>query len=205
MAMKKRSTTYAALCLALLAAVGVMARFAFSRAPKALTTATLAVETAPPQVDEVHGYRTWTLVNPQPVLISSVVNLLCRAPTVANRDDEARNPHMRRLISVYVNPLGQQAMMNERNPKFPVGSVIVKEKFTPNKRGAPELLTVMVKREQGFNPAGGDWEYMVTNGAGTKIDARGKIESCQSCHVSMRESGFVYRSYMPDELRNSLR
>ena len=181
-----------------------MAGFAFSRSPKALMTATLAGESEAPQVNEIHGYRTWTLVNPQPVLISSVVNLLCRAPTQANRDDEARNPHMRRLISVYVNASGQQAMLNERNPKFPVGSVIVKEKFLPGKQDAPELLTVMVKREQGFNPASGDWEYMVTNGAGTKVEARGKIESCQTCHVSMRESGFVYRSYMPDELRNRL-
>jgi hypothetical protein len=205
MVMRKRRATYAALCLLLLAAASLTAGFAFSRTPKALMTATLVKESEPPQVNEIHGYRAWTLVNPQPVLISSVVNLLCRAPTQANRDDEARNPHMRKLISVYVNALGQQAMLTERKPEFPVGSVIVKEKFAPDKKDAPELLTVMVKREQGFNPASGDWEYMVTNGAGTKIDARGKIESCQSCHVSMRESGFVYRSYMPDELRNRLR
>jgi hypothetical protein len=203
--MMRRRSGYAATCLGLLVLGSLAAGFAFSGTAKKETGAMATTKSAPPQVNEIHGYRSWTLINPQPVYISSVVNQLCRAPTVFNRDDESRNPHVQRLISVYVNSQGQRAMMNERNPKFPVGSVIVKEKLLPDKKDAPELLTVMVKREQGFNPANGDWEFMVVNGAGTKVEARGKIESCQSCHVSMKESGFVYRSYMPDELRNRLR
>lgn len=204
--MMKRNTRYAAACLALLVVGSAAAGFALSgTTPKAETISPRTEETKPAQVNEINGYRAWTLVNPQPVYISSVVNLLCRAPTAANRADEANNPHMRKLISVYVNDVGRQAMMTERNPKFPIGAVIVKEKLLPDKKDAPELLTVMVKREHGYNPASGDWEYMVVNGAGTKIEARGKLENCQACHVSVKDSGFVYRSYAPDELRGKWR
>ena len=203
--MMKRSTRYAAACLALVVVGSVGAGFALSGAPKAETIPSRMEETKPKQVSEINGYRAWTLVNPQPVYISSVVNMLCRAPMPANRADEANNPHMRKLISVYVNELGRHAMMTERNPEFAIGSVIVKEKLLLDKKDAPELLTVMVKREHGYNPASEDWEYMVVNGAGTKIEARGKLENCQACHVSMKERGFVYRSYAPDEVRSRWR
>jgi hypothetical protein len=182
----------------------MLAIFAFSGALKAEAIPARVEETKPPQVSEIHGYRDWTKVNPQPVPITSeLVAALCRAPTPINiAHDAQRSPHAGRLITVYVNELGRQAMMTERNPQFAVGSVIVKEKLLPDKKDAPELLTVMLKRERGYNPASGDWEYMVINGAGTKIEARGKLENCQGCHVSMKESGFVYRSYAPSEVRS---
>ncbi|HEX7996854.1 MAG TPA: cytochrome P460 family protein [Pyrinomonadaceae bacterium] len=204
----KRKMKYMVACLALLIIGSALAGFTFSSgALKAETTSTLNFETRLPQVDEIRDYRRWTKVNPQPTPISSVaVAVLCRMPT-ANDDmhDAGRSPHVNKLITVYVNELGRQAMMTELRPQFPVGSVIVKEKLSADKMDAPELLTVMVKRERGFNPAVGDWEFMAVNGAGTKIDARGRLESCQSCHVLMKERDFVSRSYLPDELRSKLR
>ncbi|MBD0325383.1 MAG: cytochrome P460 family protein [Pyrinomonadaceae bacterium] len=202
----KRNIKYIAACLALLIIGGVVAGFTFSGgALKAEMDSTPAEEMRPPQVDEIQGYRNWSLVNPQPVYISSKLDIMCAMPTKKDREDEARNPHLRKLINVYVNDLGQQAMTTELKPKFPVGSVIVKEKFSSKEKDAPELLTVMVKRESGFNPAVGDWEFMAVNGAGTKIDARGRLESCQSCHVLMKEGDFVSRNYLPYELRRKLR
>lgn len=203
----KRSTAYALTCLVLLAVAGAVmaAGFAFSGASQALAIQFPTEETAPPQVAEVHGYRAWAKVNPQPVYILPKVSALCARAVQPPLPDEAGNPHARKRLTVYVNELGRQAMFSELKPKFPVGSVIVKEKLPPVKDGAPELLTVMSKREQGFNPESGDWEYMVVNGPGTKIEERGKLANCQGCHIPMKETDFIYRNYLPDELRAKLR
>ena len=58
----------------------------------------------------------------------------------------------------------------------------------------------MIKRGAGFNPAGGDWEYMSLNGAGTTVRERGQLGSCQSCHVKQKEADFVFRdSFMKQQ------
>jgi hypothetical protein len=201
----KRELKYAVACLSLLVMVSVVAGFALSGKPKAESAAALATETRLPQLAEIHEYRTWTRVNPEPVLISPQVSALCARPFPPPPADDSRSPHAKKLITVYVNEIGRTAMLSELKPKFPPGSVIVKEKLAPERKEEPELLTVMVKRERGFNPAVGDWEYMVTNGDGTKLEARGKLESCQACHVSMRQTDFIYRSYLTEELRSDLR
>ena len=68
-------------------------------------------------------------------------------------------------------------------PSFPVGTVLVKEKFNnPKGTGTPELLTAMVKREKGYNPACYDWEFLVLDGKAERILERGKLARCQSCH-----------------------
>lgn len=155
------------------------------------------------QVKEIQGYRNWTRVNPQPMNMDAIVATLCAAPPSARAAD--KNPHLHKFITVYVNETGRRAMIEEREPKFPQGSVIVKEKLPAQDSETPELLTVMIKREKGFNPQMGDWEFMVTNGAGSETQARGKISSCQSCHLSMGATDFIYRNYLPASTRSSLK
>jgi Cytochrome P460 len=212
----RSSTRYALTCSSLLVAGSLfVVSLAFSRsAPQAQTAAPPSNELSQPQparVSEIQGYKEWAKVNPQPVpIVSKVVAIMCARPTADDRAHDVSSPHADKLITVYVNELGRRAMMNELKPTFAVGSVIVKEKRAREneKKGEPdepELLTVMIKRERGFNPAVGDWEFMATNGAGTKVDARGKLESCQACHAMMKETDFVSRSYLPDELRSKLR
>jgi hypothetical protein len=209
--MMKSRTRYALNCAALLVAASLVASLAFSRsAPQAKASAPRADElpspSQPAQLSEIQGYREWAKVNPRPVpIVSRLVAAMCARPTNDDRAHDVSSPHANKLITVYVNELGRQAMMNELKPTFAVGSVIVKEKLAREEAGEPELLTVMIKRERGFNPPVGDWEFMATNGSGTKADARGRLESCQACHVLMKETDFVSRSYLPDELRSKLR
>ena len=48
------------------------------------------------------------------------------------------------------------------------------EKVLPSKEStSPELLTVMIKREAGFNSDNGDWEYMSLDGTGSEVQVRG--------------------------------
>ena len=63
----------------------------------------------------------------------------------------------------------------------------------------------MIKREPGFNPKSGDWEYLVFDGSGSKVEARGKLENCQACHAAKSETDYVFRSYLPHDVQSKLR
>jgi Cytochrome P460 len=138
------------------------------------------------QQEVIKGYREWTRVNPVPVDLPSMLARLCFAPTVKQIEMNAGDPHRDKFITVYVNDLGRKPMMHELKPSFPKGSVIVKEKLPSKESTAPELLTVMIKREKGYNPENGDWEYMALDGDGKEVRARGKLEKCQACHQTAK-------------------
>jgi len=153
----------------------------------------------------IAGYRKWTRVNPSPVVQEPRISLQCAPPTVQQTQLESANPHSHKFIGVYVNDVGRQAMMNEKLPHFPPGSVIVKEKLPAKDSSSPELLTVMRKREAGYDPEQGDWEYMAVTGDGKTVQARGKLEKCQACHVLEKATDYVSRNYLPREVWEKLR
>ena len=152
-------------------------------------------------VKEIAGYRDWFKVNPTPEVMQSRTAFLCAAPTGGNRIYGPDNPHHEKYITVYVNPVGRPAMMEQAKPSFPEGSVIVKEKLPDKSSQTPELLTVMIKRGKGFNNESGDWEYMVVDGSGTKVEAQGKLENCQGCHQANRQKDYVFRTYLPYDVK----
>ena len=157
-------------------------------------------------IKEIAGYRNWTKVNVEPQLMQARTAQLCAALTVASADLNSKaNPHRDKYISVYVNAIGREAMIEKLKPIFPEGSVIVKEKLPDKMSETPELLTVMIKRSKGFNAITGDWEYMVVDGSGTKVEARGKLENCQGCHLATPQTDFIFRSYLTDDVRNRLK
>lgn len=106
---------------------------------------------------EIASYRQWTLVNPTPVLMDPASAQAC-----AVFINQKFNPHSRKYVSVYVNRKGYSAMMTQLHPHFPEGSIIVKEKLSDKLSQTPELLTVMIKREEGYNPKSRNWEYLVS-------------------------------------------
>ena len=151
-------------------------------------------------VPEFSGYRTWAKVNTTPQYIMSPLDMLCVGPTQAQLDAEKQNPHVRHYMLCYVNPLGEQAMLHQKHPKFPVGSVIVKEKLdSVDPASKRTLLTAMVKHETGYDPAHGDWEYVVTNGDATELQARGKLANCGGCHAQKKKTDYVFRDEMGAE------
>lgn len=106
---------------------------------------------------------------------------------------------------VYVNELARQAMLNEKKPAFPVGSIIVREKLETDTSTKPQLLSVMIKRAKGFNKDAGDWEYIVADSSKGKTQVLEKKINCLSCHSSQAESDYVYRKYLPENVRSGLR
>src|SRR5689334_14810417 len=194
--MSRKMIVLAAICLVLLLGAAITLR---SRSPE---TARSTDDTQNAGDKVIAGYRQWTRVNPKPAMVSAQVAELC-APASAPNPNGPHGPD--KYITVYVNEIGRHAMMEEKTPQFPQGSVIVKEKLTTAKSATPELLTVMVKREAGYNPDSGDWEYMVFDGSGKSVQARGKLENCQACHKMDQDTDYVSRSYLPPELAGRLK
>jgi hypothetical protein len=165
-----------------------------------------ASEPAQPSGSElVKGYKQWTRVNPVPAVFHSQISIQCAAPTATQSKMEVDNPHRDKFITVYVNEIGTHAMMQEKAPRFPPGSVIVKEKLASKNSFAPELLTVMTKREPGYNPENGDWEYIALDGSGKSVHARGRLERCQACHMMIKATDYVSRNYLPYEVWEKLK
>ena len=201
----KESWLIAASTLATLMAIGLLAN---SLAVRSVGLGGPASGSdAPDAVKAIPGYRNWTKVNPKPDFMQPATAALCadvRALARADTDGET-NPHRGKYITVYVNESGRRAMMEQASPKFPEGSVIVKEKLSEPSSQTPELLTVMIKREKGFNSETGDWEYAVFDGTGTKLGSRGKLSNCQGCHVSRPDTDYIFRTYLPDDIKNKLK
>lgn len=154
---------------------------------------------------EIANYKSWTKVNRTPEFVESKLAIQCARPTQAQIDADAKNPHNDKYITVYVNDIGKDEMLTKKYPKFPVGTVIVKEKLATSESKEAELLTVMIKREKDYNPTVGDWEFLTFNGAGTETTARGKLENCQACHLVEKPTDYVSRRYLPYEARQKLK
>ncbi len=137
-------------------------------------------------------YQHWKKSNPLRVLLSSQLDGLCRGPSPTVMKQYEASPHKRHTITVFVNPVGERAMM--RGGTFPNGSILVKEKQLEG-QSVRDMATVMIKRSPGYNPQGGDWEYAVLDKAG-KIESRGRLANCISCHADQAKSDFVFRSYL---------
>lgn len=146
-------------------------------------------------------YRQWTLVNPEPQLMEPLSALSCAI--ILGRQEPS--PHLHKYVSVFVNPIGREEMMTKRRPKFPVGTMIVKEKLGRPDSVVPEMLTAMIKRAPGYNPESGDWEYLVLDGAASKIIEQGKLTRCSGCHRPYEYSDFITRTYLPQAVREKLK
>lgn len=149
---------------------------------------------------EIASYRQWTLVNPTPVLMDPASAQAC-----AVFINQKFNPHSRKYVSVYVNRKGYSAMMTQLHPHFPEGSIIVKEKLSDKLSQTPELLTVMIKREEGYNPKSRNWEYLVLDGSASRVLEQAKSSTCDGCHNSYAKTDFVTRHYLPRTVSGSLR
>lgn len=136
----------------------------------------------------------WIQVNAEPYQMPAPVAALCAPGPGLQRD-----PHASAYITVYVNKVGRDAMFAKETQRFPEGSMIVKEKYSTPEDRKPLLYTIMRKREVGYNPKVGDWEFSVVGPNGTQVQAIGKLENCQSCHLGKSEADFVFRPYVPSQ------
>lgn len=96
------------------------------------------------------------------------------------------------FIKVYVSPEGENAMY--ASEAFPEGTVLVKEKY-PTKTSPVSLRTYIRKREKGFNPKCGDWEFGTLDQSSV-IQESGKISKCMACHANQKKLDYTFRTYL---------
>lgn len=146
----------------------------------------------------------WPSVTAGRYPVPSMLMLWCIAPTperiAAIRADEAKEhgPHREHSIVVRVNPTGIAAF--RARTTVPAGTVVVKQKYAPDapESAEPVAIAAMTKRQPGYDPAHGDWEYAYEEyppGAPPKV-SRGRIESCIDCHHAASDRDYLYRPYL---------
>jgi hypothetical protein len=115
---------------------------------------------------------------------------LCIRPTSISH-----SPHGEHWIHVFVSPSGTNAMATGKGT-YPIGTVILKQKFLDAEGTKTDFYTGMRKQESGYNPELGDWEFFTLDSGGHTVTARGKIESCMDCHTKYKAADFVSRRYL---------
>lgn len=118
---------------------------------------------------------------------------------IVESSDEERlvNPHENQQTEsfgmVYANDLAKTEF-DKKKPRFPVGSMIVREKRAAADSTSPEVFIAMVKREKGFSRKTGDWEFL-TFGADLKMQKRETKSDCAKCHGEAKKTDWVFRTY----------
>jgi len=177
----------------------------------ALLIVNAAAQSRDRRVEAIRNYRTWAKGNDKPLYLEPSVGARCAGPLP---EDLKPNPHVPRYFTVYVNETGRKAFFAKDDATFPSGSVIVKEKYpairrahgaysAPDFSATPELLTVMIKHDPGYDKANGDWEFFACDGNGNPM--RGSVKHCQACHQRTASPTHVFRYYVPSPTSQSLR
>jgi hypothetical protein len=117
--------------------------------------------------------------------VSNLNTSVCDAP-----EGLLFTPHDEFWIHVFINPEAADIIKSGKGT-YPEGTIILKQKFLDAEAKQTEFYTGMRKREKDYNPGYGDWEFFTLDSAGTKVTARGKIDSCMDCHANWKETDFV--------------
>ena len=139
-------------------------------------------------------YRGYHQLFKKPHYVSPALTLLCGTPSpeVVAKAKAATGPHFEALVQIHTNDSAFRAIDLEKFP-FPVGSVVVKEKI-----GALQSVIGvggMIKREAGYDPANGDWEYFYSD---TKDQfVTGKLRNCSECHARAKQTDYVFSRSEP--------
>ena len=108
------------------------------------------------------------------------------------------NPHEVGYVTfarVYANSLAESEI-TKFAPKFPVGAIIVREKYLKETDLVPETVTAMVKREKGFSKKTNDWEFFTLNGRFLTLQKRETKGDCAKCHSQVENTDFVFKTYL---------
>ena len=109
--------------------------------------------------------------------------------------------HGDRFCDVYVSK-GGEAAMRAGTAEYPVGTLVIKSKYSDEKRSKIELYTAMRQMPMGYWPEHGDWEFSVLDSEMKHVLARGRVESCASCHDAYAASGYLTRTYLRERVKD---
>jgi len=142
--------------------------------------------------EAMQQYKTWTKRQAEPRAISAEIFALCRAPSAAETAfvDSVHGKSLALLD--WLNEPAVRGFTAGGKPAFPVGAAIVKQKLVGTGADARvAALGLMVKRQAGFDPAHGDWEFGYWEEAPGLASGAAVANACGGCHASSA-SDFVF-------------
>jgi len=140
------------------------------------------------------SYRSFEPQTAAPVSVSAYLFGLCRMPTLRETEFLDSIHGDGRYLQDWANPLAEQGIATRGAPAFPVGAVIVKEKYAGLQATQAELVAIglMIKREAGFDSAHGDWDYAYYEPALGVVQTAEQTAYCSKCHAGAASTDFVY-------------
>jgi hypothetical protein len=147
------------------------------------------------------GFTNYHQITKSTVFVNPELAALCIGVS-SERMEKARikfGPHANAGILIYMNE-GAASAFGTNATVFPMGSVIVKQKqifgyWDENGKSVNGNTGVggMVKRQAGYDPEHGDWEYFYFEDV-KKIES-GRISSCVQCHSSAKNKDYVFGTW----------
>jgi len=140
------------------------------------------------------NYRSFEPQSAAPVSVSGYLFGLCRMPTLRETEFLDSIHGDGRYLQDWANPLAEQGIATRGVPAFPVGAVIVKEKYAGPQAAEADLVAIglMIKREAGFDSAHGDWDYAYYEPALGVVQTAEQTAYCSKCHAGAAATDFVY-------------
>lgn len=140
------------------------------------------------------GYKTLPRLTARKIDISESVRTMCLDPRLLH------GPHLRPGIHLYASPSAletRRAAGAAAAPRYPVGTLFVKEKFdSHDDAAAPTLLTVMEKTATRGRVD--DWRFTMIRLSDRTIVRESAGMTCAQCHSRYPDTDFV--SGVADEL-----
>lgn len=175
-------------------------------------------------------FAKWPTATEDPINVKPHVAYACSPGIISDRQrwnqfggEKRHGPHAKHAIVVRVNTEAMEAFKIVGTP-LPVGTVVIKEKH-PNWSAAVEQpvkerrgplqddpaavekpvneFGAMIKREPGYDPENGDWEYAYVVRGPAKQLTRGKLASCIDCHSHMKDRDYLFRTYLPGQVEGA--
>lgn len=140
-------------------------------------------------------YRSYQPQTVQPEPVSAYIFGLCRLPTLKEQTFADSEHGRERYLQDWANELAVSGIARGGQPPFAVGSVIVKEKYVPGATpGALDLVALgfMIKREPGFSPDHGDWNFAYWEPELGVVSTAEQSSYCGSCHAGAANKDFVF-------------
>jgi hypothetical protein len=161
-------------------------------------------EAPPPTSPEVSittpiDFAGWPSATPKPVRVELRFGSLCNTTHEEIEEQEAESrrrhgPHSQLAILIRVSPEAMSAF--RAHTPLPVGSVVIKEKHEEKySKGPPNEYAAMIKREAGYDPANGDWEYLYETRKPNPGVTRGRLTDCIECHRRAAATDYLFRQY----------
>jgi hypothetical protein len=140
------------------------------------------------------SYRSWAPQTAEPVNVTGYIFGLCRSPTLPEQAFLESEHGDGRYLQDWANPAAVAGIAARGAPAFAAGSVIVKEKYAELPDNEADLVAIglMIKREPGFNPARGDWDYAYFEPELGIVQTEEQSAYCAGCHSGASATDQVY-------------